>query len=335
MCWQSLNSVKLVVDHCDAVDGALPPLKMIAILRNLLRGFKFAMNLSKSARLDDLDGPKMMDTSSASLISVDGSATLATAQAARRRRRLMVNILRILVLVAILGSWEVTTRIQVYDTEKKKMVPLVDPFFYGQPSGVVLQLRNWVVNGTSEGSLWEQIGVTLEEAVLGFIAGVVLGITLGIVLGRVPLLADVFGPFIKIVNSIPRIVLGSILIIALGYEIESKVVLSFVLVFFVVFFNAFEGVREVDRNLIANAKILGASPWQLSREVILPSALSWIIASLHTSFSFSLVGAIVGEFLGAYKGLGQMISIAQGEFNPNGVFAVMFILATVTLTMEA
>jgi NitT/TauT family transport system permease protein len=113
------------------------------------------------------------------------------------------------------------------------------------------------------------------------------------------------------------------------------VALAVVLVFFVVFFNAFQGVREVDRNLLANARILGASPRQVTTEVIIPSALTWIIASLHTSFGFALVGAVVGEYLGAIKGLGLMIATAQGTFNPNGVFAAMTILATVALIAEA
>jgi len=102
-----------------------------------------------------------------------------------------------------------------------------------------------------------------------------------------------------------------------------------------VFFNAFQGVREVDRDLVANARILGASPGQLQRHVILPSALSWIIASLHTSFGFALVGAIVGEYLGARKGIGLMIATAQGTFNANGVYAAMFILAIVAIIAEA
>jgi len=113
------------------------------------------------------------------------------------------------------------------------------------------------------------------------------------------------------------------------------VALSVVMVFLIVFFNAFQGVREVDRNLLANARILGASRRQLNTQVILPSALTWIIASLHTSFSFALVGAVVGEFLGATQGIGLMIQTAQGTFNANGVFAAMTILAVVALITEA
>jgi NitT/TauT family transport system permease protein len=91
----------------------------------------------------------------------------------------------------------------------------------------------------------------------------------------------------------------------------------------------------VDRDLLANARILGASERQLQTNVILPSALSWIVASLHTSFGFALVGAIVGEYLGARKGIGLMIATAQGTFNANGVYASMLILAIVAIVAEA
>ena len=110
--------------------------------------------------------------------------------------------------------------------------------------------------------------------------------------------------------------------------------LAFVMVFFVVFGNAFQGVREADRAMIANAQILGASPMQITRTVIIPSALSWILASLHVSFGFALVGAVVGEFLGARQGMGLLISTAQGAFNASGVFAAMIVLAVVALIAD-
>ncbi|GCE09766.1 ABC transporter permease [Dictyobacter aurantiacus] len=241
-----------------------------------------------------------------------------------RRKRVLINILRVLVLVVIIGGWELGARAKV-----------IDPFFWGQPSGIWAQIVTWAVNGTAQGPLWEQIAVTLEETVLGFLIGVILGVIFGILLGRNRFLADVLGPYIKAANSIPRVVLGSIFVIGLGLGIQSKVALAVVLVFFIVFFNAFQGVREVDRNLLANARILGANSRQLSIDVIIPSALTWIIASLHTSFSFALVGAVVGEFLGATQGIGLMIQTAQGTFNANGVFAAMVILAALALITEA
>ena len=255
--------------------------------------------------------------------AVLGDRDLAREQA-RSRRRFAVLALRLALLAFLVGGWEVTTRLE-----------WVDPFFFGRPSGVVEQLVRWVTKGTAQGPLWQQIAVTLEETVLGFLIGVALGVVCGVVLGRNQLLADVFAPYIKAANSLPRVVLGSIFIIWLGLGLASKVALAVVLVFFVVFFNAFQGVREVDRNLLANARILGANERQLSTHVILPSALSWIIASLHTSFGFALVGAIVGEYLGARKGIGLMIATAQGTFNANGVYAAMLILAVVAILAEA
>src|SRR5258708_34578606 len=120
----------------------------------------------------------------------------------------------------------------------------------------------------------------------------------------------------------------------MGLGVKGKVMVGVVMVFFGVFYNVFQGVREVDRNLVANARILGATSWQISMHVVLPSALTWIIASLHISFGLALVGAVVSELLGAIKGLGLMIATAMGTFNPNGLFASIFILAVVTLVVE-
>src|SRR6266705_1639580 len=156
-------------------------------------------------------------------VTTPESQGVPSATAARRRRRIVVNILRVLLLVVIIGGWELTTR-----------VGIVDPFFWGQPSGIWAQIVTWVTQGTAQGPLWEQIAVTLEETVLGFLIGVALGVIFGVVLGRNRFLADVLGPFIKAANSIPRVVLGSIFIIGLGLGIQSKVALAVVLVFFIV-----------------------------------------------------------------------------------------------------
>ena len=255
----------------------------------------------------------------------DNEQSLARkAQAARRSRRLRINIARLATLALFIGGWQWATTVKV-----------LDPFFFGQPTGVIQSLVHWAREGTAYGSLWSQIWVTMHEALLGFGYGVGSGIVFGILLGQVPFLADVLGPYIKVLNAIPRIVLGSIFVVWLGLGTTSKVALASVLVFFVVFFNAFQGVREVDRGLIANARILGASRWQLVRHVVLPSALTWIIASLHVAFGFSVIGAIVGEFLGAQHGLGLVIATAQNNFDPNGVFAAMLIIAVVALTAES
>ncbi|CAH2903184.1 MAG: ABC transporter, permease protein (cluster 10, nitrate/sulfonate/bicarbonate) [uncultured Paraburkholderia sp.] len=241
------------------------------------------------------------------------------AQKRIRQRQLLVISLRIAVLVVVLGGWELAARLK-----------WIDPFFFSMPSAIFDQIVEWFVNGTSQGPLLTQVWVTLEETGLGFIIGSVAGVFCGIVLGRNKLPSDVFSLYIKIANSIPRVVLGSVFVIALGLGMASKVALAVVMVFFVVFANAFQGVREADRYMIANAQILGASRRQVTTSVVIPSALSWILASLHVSFGFALVGA----FLGSKQGIGLLISTAQGAFNASGVFAAMIVLAVVALAAD-
>ncbi|MBN3726017.1 ABC transporter permease [Burkholderia sp. Ac-20379] len=245
------------------------------------------------------------------------------AQRRVRRRRQLVIGLRLAVLVLWLGGWELAGRLK-----------WIDPFFFSMPSLIGAQIADWLANGTSQGPLWQQVWVTLEETTAGFLIGSVAGIVCGILLGRNRLMADVFGLYIQIANSIPRVVLGSVFVIALGLGMASKIALAVVMVFFVVFGNAFQGVREADRYLIANAQILGASRRQITTSVVIPSALSWILASLHVSFGFALVGAVVGEFLGSRQGIGLLISTAQGAFNASGVFAAMIVLAIVALAAD-
>jgi len=241
-----------------------------------------------------------------------------------RRRLLTIQGLRLLVAVVILGGWELGVRAGV-----------IDKFFWSQPSEIGAKLWLWVTQGTDLGPIWDQILVTMEETVGGFIVGSILGVIFGVILGRSRLLADVMGPYIKAANAIPRVVVGALFAISLGLDIKAKIATAAILVFFVVFFNAFQGVREVDRNLIANARILGARDRQLTTEIIIPSALSWIIASLHTSFGLALVGAVVGELFGATQGLGELIYAAKNNFDAAGVFAGMALLAAIALVAEA
>jgi NitT/TauT family transport system permease protein len=257
-------------------------------------------------------------------MSASDEATIASrARKRARQRKIAIWAARVLLAVVIIGGWQLLTDAKV-----------IDKFFWGQPTVIVTQLRDWVNHGTQYGSIWLQIWITMKEALLGFVVGVAAGVVAGVALGQNRFLADVLQPYIKVLNAIPRIVLGALFTVALGLGTGSKVLLAAVLVFFVVFFNAYQGVREVDQNLINNARVLGASRMQVTRNVVMPSALTWIIASLHVAFGFAIIGAIVGEFLGAQKGLGLVIATSQNNFNPNGVFAAMLIIAVVALTAE-
>src|SRR6478752_833116 len=251
------------------------------------------------------------------------AAAVQSGKASHRRRTAAIWVGRAALAVAVVGGWQ-------WFTEEG----WVDKFFFGQPSEIWNSLVMLFTEGTAFGTIWENLGVTMEEAVLGFLLGTFVGVVLGILLGSNKYLSAVVGPYIRIVNSIPRIVLGSIFIVAFGLGVFPKILLAAVLVFFVVFFNAFQGVREVDPNLVANVRVLGASPSQVARHVTIPSAMTWIIASLHTAFGFAIIGALVAEVLGAQHGIGLIISQSQGNFDPNTVFACMVIVAVVTLLAE-
>jgi len=237
--------------------------------------------------------------------------------------RTKVYVWRTVILILLLGSWELASRYNV-----------IDPFRYASPSLIWARLMEWITEGTSEGPLWYNLWVTMEESILGFLIGSLFGVIAGIALGRNQLASDVFSLYIKLINSIPRVVLAPIFTVILGLGLASKVALSFIMVFFVVFANAFQGVREADKAMIANARILGASESQLTRSVIIPSAMSWIFASLHVSFGFAIIGAIVGEFVGARYGIGVLISVAKGSFDSAGMFAAIFIVMIVALGAE-
>jgi NitT/TauT family transport system permease protein len=265
----------------------------------------------------DIDAPQDEDTTTA-----DQAAAIAQAHAASRRRLVGINAVRVLLVAAVLGSWELAATYWI------------DPFYYSKPSAIWHRLTDWFTTGTSQGSIWTQISYTLEEALIGFCLGSAGGVVLGIVLGRSRFLSDVCAPFIKAANAIPRIILASLFVIWFGLGMSSKVATAFVLVFFAVFFNAFQGAREVDRNLVNNARILGASRFQVLSSIVVPSATSWILASLHSAFGFAIIGAVVGEYSGADKGLGLLINHAQGTFDSAGIYAGMIIITVIALLAE-
>jgi NitT/TauT family transport system permease protein len=230
---------------------------------------------------------------------------------ARKVSRAEIRLWRIGLLVVFLGVWELATR-----------RGWVDPFFVSQPAALAAQIGQWV----STGFIFRHLFVTLQETVLGFVLGTLLGVVVGFVFAHRETVAAVFDPVMVALNAMPRVVLAPLFILWFGLGLLSKVVMVVSLVFFVVFFSTYTGLREVDRDLVNNARILGASPRHLMRHVLLPSALTWIFASLRTSVGFALIGAVVGEYLGAHEGMGYVISYAESMFNATGVLAGLIVL---------
>ena len=239
--------------------------------------------------------------------------------------RINLLLLQILVLVVSIGLWYVLTTYPVFG---KLLLP---PFFFSNPVDVAKQIFAWFASGV----IWKHLWVTLSEALLAFVIGSIGGVLVGFWFARQPRTAAVFDPYVKMVNALPRVVLAPIFTLWLGLGIWSKVALGVTLVFFIVFFNVYQGVKEVSPTVLANARMLGMNEHQLMRHVYWPSALSWMFSSLHTSVGFAVVGAVVGEYLGAAAGLGYLIQQAEGVFDVAGVFAGMFVLAAFVILIDA
>ncbi len=227
---------------------------------------------------------------------------------------------QVAVFVGILAAWEGLAARKV-----------LDPFFFSRPSHVAGRIAVWFMSGT----IYRHIAVTTQETLLAFFIGAALGVVLGFFFARSPAISRVFEPYIKIANALPRIVLAPIFTLWFGLGILSKVAFGVTLVVFIVFFNTYQGVKDVDRNILNNARMLGASERDLVRHVLLPSATTWILASLHTSVGLALVGAVVGEYLGSARGLGYIIAQAEGVLDTTGVFAGIVVLSVFVLLVDA
>jgi NitT/TauT family transport system permease protein len=235
------------------------------------------------------------------------------------------------------------------------LVPdLLDPYFISKPSEIFdnflvlscikskMGTFNGWLNGDfakclarNENNLWVATGVTLKNTFFGFVTGVVSGFVTGLILGRSARLSAIFQPFVTAVNSIPRIALAPIIVLAFGIGDMSKVVTSWIVVVFLVFFNTFEGARSIDEGFVNVARLLGASEWQITRTVVIPSTMAWVFASLSPAISFALIGVIVGEFIGAERGIGRLIIESEARGEASGMMVAVIVLMVVGVALSA
>jgi NitT/TauT family transport system permease protein len=203
-------------------------------------------------------------------------------------------------------------------------------FFFGEPLKVLERIWLWFSSGTIYPHLW----VTLVETLLAFLIGTSLGLVVGLWLALSATASAILDPYLKAFNALPRLILAPIFGMWFGLDMGSKVALGVTLVFFIVFFNVYQGVREVSLTVLANARMLGANDRQLLRHVYIPSAMSWVFASLHNSVGLAFVGAVVGEYLGSSRGVGYLILQAEGTFDFNSVVAGIVVLTAFALLLD-
>jgi NitT/TauT family transport system permease protein len=199
-------------------------------------------------------------------------------------------------------------------------------------SPALIAERLWRLN--TDGSLYVHTGVTVLQAFTGLTIGAVVGVAIGMLLGTLPRIAEAIDPFFMGLYSLPRIALAPLFIIWFGFGFFSKIVMVFSLVVVVFILNTMNGLREVDRDLIALMRTMCATRLYIFRKVQLPSLVPWVFAALRISIGLALIGSVLGELLGANRGLGWYIEQSGSRLDTTGVFAGLFVLMIVAVVIN-
>ena len=239
------------------------------------------------------------------------------------RRRMFVGenttdaLLQVAFVVITFGAWEWLSNL------------LHAEFWVSRPSLVAIALVNWYKSG----NLASDLQLTLTEAGGGFLIGSIAGALVGFVLGWVQRLGKLFEPMVLALYTLPKIALAPLFVLWFGIGPENKIMFSALLVFFMVFFTTFQGVKQVDRDLVANARLLGASRMAIWTKIAIPYAAVWVFTGIRIGLPYALIGAIVGEFVAADAGVGFRIKEATSFFDTASVFAGLVVLMAISLVL--
>jgi len=249
----------------------------------------------------------------------------APAAAEPRRPLLSRRASSIALLVALIAAWEFGTR---FFHVPKFLLP---PF-----SDVMTALyRGMAAAPFAKDGLWLHTFVTLSEILLGFFIGSAIGLALAIVISESEWLDDLLRPYIAAFQSLPKVAIAPIIVTWLGFGLLSKVAIVCLITFFPVLVTSLAGFRATDIDRIDLMRSLSATRWQIFIKVKFPGALPYIFAGLDMAAAFAVVGAIVGEFVGAQMGLGVLILQMEAQLDTAGSFAVFIVLSLLGITLTA
>ena len=223
-----------------------------------------------------------------------------------------------LVLVLVVAFWDALVRWAAYPA-----------FFLPTPERVALRF----VDAVREGVLQTHILVTLKEVFGGLAMGLCVAVTMGYVLAKSRLLERVLSPYIVASQAVPIVALAPLLVVWFGVGTLSKVIVCALTLFFPVLINTIVGIRSVDPGLVDLMRSLNASRWQVFRMLELPAALPVLFGGLKVGVTLSVIGAVVGEFVGADRGLGFLINLARGLFDTPLMFVALFVLMAIALSL--
>ena len=229
-----------------------------------------------------------------------------------------VWVRQLLALAVALGLWEAAGQ-----------AGWLNPLYAPAPSRIGAAL----VELFSAGSVWPHLEATFTAAIGGLILGIVVGVVLGATAALVPVVAELLEPVMMMLNAVPRVVLAPLCVIWFGIGLGSKIALAFVLVAVLVFFTVYTGIKQVDRRLVERVRTLGGGRWTILREVYLPFVTAWIMGNLKVAVGFAFTGAVVGEFVGASRGLGYLLSFAQSTYNSALMMALVLLIMAFVLVI--
>ena len=235
-----------------------------------------------------------------------------------KREKKWVLFYQLIIFLFFFSSWELASRKQ-----------WIDPLIFSSPSKVWSLLMVKIQDGT----LIVDLSYTLSETVFGFILGTVIGTLLAAMLWWSPMLSKILDPYLVVLNSMPKVALGPILIVALGPSFTSIVAMGAIISIIITTIVVYTSFKEVDQNFIKVLQTFGATRWQIFKEAILPASFPVIISTLKVNVGLSWVGVIVGEFLVSSKGLGYMIIYGFQVFNFTLVMLSLLVIAVFATIM--
>jgi NitT/TauT family transport system permease protein len=254
-------------------------------------------------------------------IPVAAEVQLALASMGRRAAAMLRDRLGQLIgLVVFLAIWEGSLRLFE-----------VPQFILPTP----IEIIERIVIDAVTGLIFIHVGVTVIETLFGFLLAAILGIGLGCAVGLVPKFERVVYPYILALQTIPKVALAPLMIIWVGYGIQSKVLTAGLIAFFPILVNVVVGLKTVEPRMLLLMRALKAGHLQTFAKVRLPSMLPYLFAGLETAIIFAVIGAIVGEFIGASQGLGSLIIQRQASIDVPGVFSVLFYLSAIGIALDS
>lgn len=235
-----------------------------------------------------------------------------------RTRKLLISFTQILILVIFLLSWELLTKYEV-----------VSSFFFSSPSKIIKTIGELY----SSGELFYHAKITLSETLIGFVIATGIGFLVAFVLWYCDFLRRVSEPYLVVLNSLPKIALGPIIIIWFGAGSKAIIFMCILIIIIVTIMNILNSFTSCDKQLIALAKSLGANKFQIFIKLILPNSLKDIVSTLKINVGLSWIGSIMGEYLVSKAGLGYLLIYGGQVFNLNLVMTSTVILCVLASAM--